>query len=82
MKLAKRCQLKSALVVNVADFYKEPQLDNSLTTVQSPEYQAQMGEGCLKKRQKKVTKIFLPQTELCILDAYILGILLRMELST
>ena len=45
VKLAKRCQLKSALVVNVADFYKEPQLDNSLTTVQSPEYQAQMGEG-------------------------------------
>ena len=40
-----------------------------------------MGEGCLKKRQKKVTQIFLPQTELCILDAYILGILLRMELS-
>ena len=55
---AKRCQLKSALVVNVADFYKEPQLDNSLTTVQSPEYQAQMGEGCLKKGKKSYENIF------------------------
>ena len=38
-------------------------------------------ERAALKKAKKVTKIFLPQTELCILDAYILGILLRMELS-